>query len=533
MFAAGMAAVSASANSEQTQRRVQFNRGIVAFGQGDYAAAQRIFEDLVGVDEPDVAALYWLGLCQLQRDDYVAAGATFQKVIEIAPEHLEAKLDAAVAFAGQEQYVQSRDFLQAFIEAGEADPDTNRLAHFFLGVAEYKTEHYEEALAALEVAEQDTTSTTMLANVAWYRGWVYTEQRRFEEASAEFARVAQLSINVDQTARARTLAEQVKAGVAIKEEQPLSQFQLRLDLGLSYDTNVVLLGDDTSLEVGLSTDDDVRLGLGTDVRYLQPLGDQWLLGVGGSTFHSWHGDLSEFNVQTYGGRVFLNYFPSERLSFGLQYSFDFSTVDNDAFLSRHRITPSMRYVEKFHEDGTPATATTVFYSYEPRNYHEELNDLREDRDGKYSTLGVTQSFNLCQPRLDDGDKRWLSAAVGYRWLNESTQGDDFDLTGNSVSASLAVPLPRDLLFEFSGQWTWEDYWQPNTQDFRRRNRHDFIQRYTGSLSREFELDRNITMTLRGEIAWTEDDSNVRNRLQEAVFSSDRVIYGLTLSFLFR
>ncbi|MCH8964675.1 MAG: hypothetical protein IIB58_06920 [Planctomycetes bacterium] len=94
-------------------------------------------------------------------------------------------------------------------------------------------------------------------------------------------------------------------------------------------------------------------------------------------------------------------------------------------------------------------------------------------------------------------------------------------------------MPYELLFEFSGQWTWEDYWQPNTQDFRRRNRHDFIQRYIWSLSRDIEIDRNIVMTLRGEIAWTQDDSNVRNRLKEAVFSYDRVIYGLTLSFLFR
>ena len=178
LLAAGLAPWPASADSDQTQRRVQFNRGIVAFGQGDYAAAQRIFEDLVGEDGADVAALYWLGLCQLQRDDYAAAGATFQKVIEIAPEHLEAKLDAAVAFAGQERYEQSRDFLQDFIEAGVADADTNRLAHFFLGVAEYKTENYEEALAALQVAEQDTTSTTMLANVAWYRGWPYETKDR-------------------------------------------------------------------------------------------------------------------------------------------------------------------------------------------------------------------------------------------------------------------------------------------------------------------------------------------------------------------
>ena len=66
------------------------------------------------------------------------------------------------------------------------------------------------------------------------------------------------------------------------EEQPAGQFQLRLDLGFSYDTNVVLLGDDTSLPVELSTDDDFRLGVGTDLRYLQPLGDDWLMGIGGS-----------------------------------------------------------------------------------------------------------------------------------------------------------------------------------------------------------------------------------------------------------
>ena len=141
-------------------------------------------------------------------------------------------------------------------------------------------------------------------------------------------------------------------------------------------------------------------------------------------------------------------------------------------------------------------------------------------------------LNLCQPRIEHGDERWLFAALGYRYLNESTQGDDYDLTGNAVVARLAMPMPHELLFEFSGQWTWEDYWQPNTQDYRRRNRDDFIQRYIWSLSRDFEIDRNIIMTLRGEISWTEDDSNIRNRLKEAVFSYDRVIYGLTLSFFF-
>ncbi len=532
IVAAGSATSPAVGSDEDTQRRVRFNRGMVAFGQSDYAGAERIFAELVATDETDVAGRYWLGLCQLQQYEYAAATASFQKVLELSPESLDAKLDAAIALAGQNEYERSRQLLREFIEAGEADAAPSRQAHFFLGVAEYKSGHNEAALVSLEAAEQGATEPAMLANIAWFRGWIYTDQRQFEEAAAQFTRVSELASSVDQRARARTLAEQLRVGVVVEELEPISQFQFRLDVGLSYDTNVILLGDDTSLEIGLSTDDDVRLGLGSDVRYLQPLGEDWLLGVGGNTFHSWHASLGEFNVQTYGGRVFLNYFPDDRLTFGLQYSYDFTTVDNDAFLTRHRITPSVRYVERFHEDGTPLTATTVFYSYEPRDYHEELNDRREDRDGKYHTIGLTQSFNLCQPRLEQGDERWLLAALGYRYLNESTQGDDYDLTGNAVVARLAMPMPYELLFEFSGQWTWEDYWQPNTQDFRRRNRHDFVQRYIWSLSRDFEIDRDILMTLRGEISWTEDDSNIRNRLNEAVFSYDRVIYGLTLSFFF-
>lgn len=524
------AGLPAQAANDETRRRVRFNQGIVAFHQRDYPAAQRLFTDLVREDPADVAALYWLGMCQLQRSDYAAASTAFEKVMQLAPDRVEAKLDAAMALAGQERYQQSADLLGEFLASGAGDETARTLAHFFLGVAEYETGRYDPALASLQSAEAGTTDSQLQANIAWYRGWILTEQRRFEEAAVEFRRVGELSKNVDQAARARSLAEQVASGVVVEEQ--ISPLQFRLDLGSSYDTNVILLGDDTSLPVGLSSDDDFRFGLSTDVRYVHPLADKWLLGIGGSTFHSWHASLQEFNVQSYGGRVFLNYFADARTTLGLQYEYDYSLVNNGAFLTSHRISPSARFIETFHDDGTPLTATTLFYSFEPRNYREELNDLREDRDGRYHQLGLTQSFNIYQPRLDQNDPRWLSAAVGYRFLDESTQGDDFDMTGNAVTAGLAMPLPLDLSFEFSGQWTWEDYWQINSRDYRARNRHDFVQRYIWSIGRQFNLDRNISMAIRGEIAWTADDSNIRNRLKEAIYSYDRVIYGLTLSFAF-
>jgi hypothetical protein len=59
-----------------------------------------------------------------------------------------------------------------------------------------------------------------------------------------------------------------------------------------------------------------------------------------------------------------------------------------------------------------------------------------------------------------------------------------------------------------------------------------VQRYTWSLGREWQLDRRTSVAVQGLIAWTFDDSNVRNNLGEAIYSYDRVIYGLTLSFFF-
>lgn len=528
-----LAAASLLAASEQTRRRVKFNEGIIAFTQAEYAAAEQIFTDLVVEESDDAGALYWLGLCQLQLDRHTEAAESFERVLRLAPDRAEVKLDAAIALVGQERFADATGLLRAFVDSAAGDATTQALAQFFLGVAEYKVGDYAAALTALEAAAAGTSDPTTLANIAWYRSWVYFEQHDLNAAAAEFDRAAELSGNPDQQLRAQTLAGQIRSGAATPvAAAPISQFAFRLDCGFNYDTNVILLGDDTSIPINLSTDEDFRFGLSTDTRFTQPLGERWLLGVGGSTFHSWHASLQEYNVQTYGGRLFLNYFASERTTLGLQYEYDFSLVDNSAFLSRHRVTPSLRFVEAVHEDGPPLTSSTVFYSFEDRNYQDDIVDVRTDRDGTYQTAGVSQDFNISQPRLQQGDPRWLYASTGYRLETDRTEGDDYDMTGQSLLAGLNVPLRAAWVMELSALWSWEDYWKPNTQDFKRRPRDDFVQRYIGSLGREFQIDRNITMGLRGEIAWTDDDSNVRNRLGEAVYSYDRVIYSLTLSFTF-
>ena len=84
-----------------------------------------------------------------------------------------------------------------------------------------------------------------------------------------------------------------------------------------------------------------------------------------------------------------------------------------------------------------------------------------------------------------------------------------------------------------------------TPGFRARRRDDFIQRYSLGLERRFVLkpgreanrrtrtiDR-VVMTIRGDIQFTDDDSNIRDRLGQDIFQYDRAVYGLSVSFAAR
>jgi tetratricopeptide (TPR) repeat protein len=531
-----------------TDRRVRFNQGVDAFTRGASGQAIQIFDDLLQDDPKDVASLYYLGLCYLQTEQYAEATQTLEKVLTVHPELIEAGLDAAIAQIGRNEKTGSeaaRSLLAGFLEKAGEDESARALGNFFLGVAEYRLGNFEAATQALGRAAEADKAGRLTKDVLFYQALALARGGKPEEAATELKKLrdrlggktADVLEMTPETKKRLTdqtdnLMKQVEA------RQPISlqknyELELRLDLGFNYDTNVVLLGQETNLPVNISRDDDFRFGLGTDIRYLQRVTDKFSFGIGGSTFNSWHPSLQEYNVQTYAGRAFLNYALTDDLLVGIQYDYDYNLVDNEGFLSRNRVTPSLRFTELYHEDQerTPLTWSTLFYRYEDRDYFDTLRDLRLDRDGNYHAVGFLQDWNIL--RLWKDDDRYLHAQAGYLFENNSTQADEFDLTSHGFSMGLDVPLPWELDFNFNGQWTWEDYWQHSMYDYHRREREDFIQRYTWALSRAFELSKQVLMVVRGEIALTLDDSNISDRGHQAIYSYDRTIYGLTFSFVFR
>ena len=346
-----------------------------------------------------------------------------------------------------------------------------------------------------------------------------------------------------------------------------NDIQFSLAIGAHYDTNVPLLGENTALPRDFGDEEDFGFTLGFAIDYTLSLSDKWMLGAQARTSQLWHVDIDEFDEQRYGGSIAFQYeLAPYKQSFGpvhlrLQYDYDYILLGRGAFVEAHRITPNLRV---FWNDRK--AETNLFFSYEIRDYREKLSETRFDRDGIYPEIGIVQSYKLVdmtpiyeakgwEPwghknddamRQDDPDypARFLTPYIGFQYSWDSTDGDEFDQNEFMFLAGALVPLPGGWDFTASAELQYQDYRHPSLVDFRRRPRRDFVQTYGVALSRTFVLrggdpvnrytptaDR-LLMTVRAHATYTDDDSNVIDRLDEGIFTYDRTIFGLTFGFTF-
>ena len=346
-----------------------------------------------------------------------------------------------------------------------------------------------------------------------------------------------------------------------------------LFFGPNYDTNVVLLGERTDLPRGITDEKDFGFALGAAVDYTLNLGhidpsyDRWTIGLRGRTTQLWHCEVDEFDEQTYGFTTAVQYeLLRKRGALGpvylrLQYDYSWTNLGRESFLGSNVIRPDIRvnWDDRLAE-------SSLYLEYDNRKYFEPLLDKRFDRTGDYFRIGALHSHKLRDmtpwfeekgwpawglasdegQRQDDPDypRRYFTPFVGLEYGWDSTDGDEFDQNGWTLTAGFVLPLPWGLQFDATMEFEWEDYRHGSLVDFHRRGRDDFIQEYEVGLQRTFVLqngelanrytptiDRSL-MTVRAHARWTDDDSNVVDRLGSAVYSYDRGFYGITFAFAF-
>ena len=508
---------------------VSLNRGIQAFMSEDYTAARRHFEAGLAVEPDFAAAHYFLGLTLLQSASQTTSSSARRALLERAlaefeqarlrdPQLILAYLDGAIAQTILGRFEEAESGFAQFLAERPDDP----LPYLFLAVAHYRQardqpDHLPRAVENLDQAEQALARSgrvdrSLEAHIKFYRGLVHIQRRDREAARQALEEAAQLDPDSEISRHSEDILDR------LVERRP---WELTLQLGFDYDTNVTIRGHHVRRLRGEDKGNDWRFGLGTAFTYrLLDTGD-FVFGVGGNTFNTWHTEVDEFDVQNYGGNVYGAYSPPQAdwLTLSLRYDWDYTFVANDSFLARHRITPQIDILE------TDWTSTTLFYQFDARNYHGQSADPRMNRDGHTHAFGVVQRFELFE--MFD---RPVTTDLSYRFENVDTDGSEFDGQNHIFAVGTAVPLPWDVTFDFLSEFEVGYYKHHSLFDWDRSRRRDFIHTLIFALTKDFTEQ----LSVRFQVNVANDDSNVRDGVfgGQEFFSYNRVTYGLSMIYQF-
>jgi tetratricopeptide (TPR) repeat protein len=532
LFLLSVAAVPTALAQSTGAAELRLNRGIERFMAEDYDAARAQFTAALQYDSSFAPAHYLLGLTYLQlaaEAEGAEQGALLDQALESFersrtedPELVTAYLDAALAQAILRRFEEAESALQRFLEARPDEP----LPYLFLAIVYYREARdnparLDDAAANLERAEaalaaQPEPDPSIEAYVKFYQGLVLLDRRDREAARAALQESAAVAPDSVTAQRSEELLRQIEEG-RVARRRP---WELNIRLGYAYDTNVILRGEGIPIDRGPYSDEaDSRFGVGTTFDYNFIDSNEVVLGAGFNTFHTWHCDIHDFNVQTYGGNVYLGYAPQdvEWLSMALRYDYDFSLVGNDPFLSRHRITPQVTV------QPVDWTRSTVFYQFDHRDYQEPLEDEAFNRDGDTHAFGLSQDFELFEMF-----GRPFEANLSYRYENSSTVGTEFAAQYNIFGVGFKMPLPYDFAFDFRTEFEKNAYKNRSVFSAQRDARNDEVTNLIFGLTKRF----NENASLRFQVDWTQADSDIHDRYGREPYSYDRIIYGVALMLTF-
>ncbi|MCH8966946.1 MAG: hypothetical protein IID43_04655 [Planctomycetes bacterium] len=524
---AALAAPTTAEAQNSGAAEVSLNRGIQSFMAEDYGAARRHFEATLAL-KPDFAAPhYFLGLTLLQSASSISSEPTRRAMLERAlgefeqarlrdPQMILTYLDASVAQTILGRFDEAESGFKMFLEQRPNDP----LPYLFLAVAHYRQaqedpSHLPSAIANLDKAEEALQRSaapdrSLQAHVKFYRALVYLQQKDRDAARKALQDGYDLAPDSDIGRRSKEILDR------LTERRP---WELTLRLGFDYDTNVTLRGKQVRRAFNEAKGNDWRFGMSSAFTYRLLDTEEFLLGVGGNTFHTWHTEIDEFDVQNYGVNVYAAWMPPgvDWLTLSMRYDWDVTLVANDSFLNRHRITPQIDIQE------APWASMTLFYQFDWRDYHHQPLNQRLDRDGDIHAFGVIQRFELVE--MYD---RPLTLSFSYRFENVDADGNEFASDNHIFALGVGVPLPWDLTFDFLTEFEVDYYKHRSFFDFNRSKRRDFIHTLIFALTKQF----NEQLSARFQVNVTNDDSNVRDRSGQEFFSYNRVVYGLSVQYRF-
>ena len=166
-----------------------YNAGVAAFHQKDYAAAEAHFGEAVSRNDKHAGSYYMLGRCQSHLGKTADAVANLSEAVNLTPENAEYAIALASAFNSDRQPQEAFDLMWD-MDADSIDPGLRNSHALVLAGAAIRLGREEDAAAVLEKRLSEDPSDPSLHRAA---GVVFDRLGRVTEAFDAYAHACALS----------------------------------------------------------------------------------------------------------------------------------------------------------------------------------------------------------------------------------------------------------------------------------------------------------------------------------------------------
>lgn len=422
---------------------LSLTKGLVEFGDERYEQAAVFFADAMKAKPGDPEAGYHLGQTLLRLKKFEAAEAIFQQVLQAEPGAGRARLGLGIAQYHRARY---REALASFNAAETIMPD-DPLVYYYQGLTYHELEEFAQSPPRFLRAM--TLSPDLAPIAQYYSGVAYYRRGVLDEARTSFESAIALQPESDHARSARELLAQV----ARPAPEGRRRWSLNANVGMEYDTNVVLLPGGTQPpggSTGISGQADYRSVLSASGEFRAIQTDTWAVGASYGVYQTFHAKLHGFDIEDHSPTFYIRR-QAGPLGISGQYIYNCTLVGRSPYLISHTAQTVLTLTE------SSWTFTQVQLRYQNKDFQDGRFPLNSARDGKNWLAGVTQYVLFA-------DKQGR-ARVGYTFDTDNTGGGsptvagpsgtlenaDWDYSAYRISAGLELPplwtMNLDLAFD--------------------------------------------------------------------------------------
>ncbi len=239
-----------SVASAADQMEIEYAKGVVAYGEGNYLEALSHLRRAVDFEPRHPEARFYLGLTFFRLGEFQYAINTLKWVLHLDPSarYVHHHLGAA--------YLQLRRFEEALAEfqLAEQHEATNSDTQFYLGYTYYQLKQYRQAPSYFQRALELDPSLAGTAH--YYQGLAFYAAERDRQARVSFER----AVHTDPAAPLAGQAQRYLQAIERRKHAP-RLLRIQGNIGFEYDDNVVLEPNDDVLEFGEQRDGRIVLSL--------------------------------------------------------------------------------------------------------------------------------------------------------------------------------------------------------------------------------------------------------------------------------